>query len=364
MVPALMGSYEESPPSLVDLAVRDRRWCQGNLQHAAVLPAHGLHWISRLHLLMGIGSYITAPLWLMFLVASILISVQARFIRPDYFPAGRSLFPVWPVIDPVRAMWVFGGTMALLLAPKLLSYLVLLVQSAARRGCGGWLRAFLSMVIETVIAGLIAPVAMLTQSGHVVSILFGRDAGWQPQRRDDGGIPFNETTQRYWRHTCLGLLFGGTAWLVSPYLALWMSPVVLGLALAIPLAAFTAATAPGRALRGLGLLRIPEEVQPPAALAQAGSLYRDLKATEELGESALDRLVGDPILAGAHRHMLPPPRRRGQDPIDVSLLIALAHIDEADTAAAAWNVMNREERVAALSSAEAFDRLLALAPRG
>jgi membrane glycosyltransferase len=42
---------------------------------------------------MGIGSYITAPLWLTFLAASVLISVQARFVRPDYFPAGRSLFP-------------------------------------------------------------------------------------------------------------------------------------------------------------------------------------------------------------------------------------------------------------------------------
>ena len=68
MVPALPGSYEECPPSLTDLAIRDRRWCQGNLQHAAVLPARGLHWISRLHLLTGIGSYITAPLWLLFLL--------------------------------------------------------------------------------------------------------------------------------------------------------------------------------------------------------------------------------------------------------------------------------------------------------
>jgi membrane glycosyltransferase len=364
MVPALTGSYEESPPSLVDLAVRDRRWCQGNLQHAAALPGRGLHWISRLHLLMGIGSYITAPLWLMFLVASILISVQARFIRPDYFPAGRSLFPVWPVIDPVRAMWVFGGTMAILLVPKLLSFIALLVRPEVRRGCGGGLRAFLSLLIETVIAGLMAPVTMLTQSGHVVAILFGRDAGWQPQRRDDGGMPFNQVAQLYWRHTCVGLLFGGTAWLVSPYLALWMSPVVLGLALAIPLAAFTAAIAPGSALRRLGLLRIPEEVRPPAALAQAGFLYRELKAKEELGESALARLARAPILAEAHRHMLPPPRRRGQDPIDVPLLIARAYLDEADTAAAAWNAMSREERVAALSSTEALDQILALALRG
>jgi membrane glycosyltransferase len=27
------GSYEEYPPTIVDHALRDRRWMQGNLQH-------------------------------------------------------------------------------------------------------------------------------------------------------------------------------------------------------------------------------------------------------------------------------------------------------------------------------------------
>jgi membrane glycosyltransferase len=360
MIPTLIGSYEESPSSLADLAARDRRWCQGNLQHAAVLSGRGLHWVSRLHLLMGIGSYITAPLWLMFLVASILISVQARFARPDYFPAGRSLFPAWPVIDPIRAMWVFAGTMAVLLAPKLLSYLALLARPEERRGCGGGGRALLSLLAETLIAGLIAPVAMLTQSAHVATILLGRDGGWQPQRRDDGAVPLDHVIRLYWRHTLLGLLLAGTAWLVSPYLALWMLPVVLGLALAIPLAAFTAAPGPGRAFRRLGLLRIPEEARPPDTLAKANTLHQELKAIEGLGESGLARLARDPVLAEEHRRMLPPQRRRGQDPIDVPLLIALTRIEEADTAAAAWTTMSQAERVAALGDARALDGLLAL----
>ena len=137
LVPALSGSYEAGPPDLLDLAVRDRRWCQGNLQHLLVLPTRGLHWISRLHLLTGIGSYITSPLWLLFMLAGILIAVQARFVPPDYFPAGRTLFPVWPVIDPVRAMWMFVATMGLLLMPKLLGCVAVLVRGPVRRGCGG-----------------------------------------------------------------------------------------------------------------------------------------------------------------------------------------------------------------------------------
>ncbi len=85
MLPMLGGSYEEVPLSLLDFAARDRRWCQGNLQHLAVVSARGLHWVSRLHFMVGIGAYLTAPLWLLFLLLGMLISLQARFVRPEYF---------------------------------------------------------------------------------------------------------------------------------------------------------------------------------------------------------------------------------------------------------------------------------------
>ena len=50
--------------------------------------------------------------------------------------------------------------------------------------------------------------------------------------------------------------------------------------------------------------------------------------------------------------MLPPARRKGQDPIDVPLLIALARIEEADSAAAAWTAMSWTERAAALGDVQ------------
>ncbi len=188
MLPEIEGSYEEGPPSLIDINVRDRRWCQGNLQHAAVLPGRGLHWISRMHLLMGIGAYVTAPLWLAFLLAGMVLSLEARFIVPEYFSGAPSLFPHWPVVDPVRSRWLFIATMGVLLGPKLLSTIAALVRPAERRRFGGGVRLLAGVVVETVLAGLIAPVAMLTQSAAVVSILLGRDSGWNPQRREDGGI--------------------------------------------------------------------------------------------------------------------------------------------------------------------------------
>ena len=358
MLPALRGSYEESPPSLTDLAIRDRRWCQGNLQHAAILPTRGLYAISRLHLLTGIGSYITAPLWLLFLLTGIAISLQARFIPPDYFPAGKSLFPQWPVIDPVRAMWVFGGTMALLLIPKLLGAFALLLNGPDRRGCGGVIRLLVSMLLETFIAGLLAPVVMLTQSIDVAAILLGRDSGWNAQRRDDGSVPWRDTMRAYRRHTLLGLALGAIAWAVSPYLALWMLPVVLGLALAVPLAAWTGQRGAGLALRRLGLLRIPEELAPPPVLVRAGALQRELAGTPAAG---LARLLNDPALLAAHRAMLPPPRRPRIDPPDVPLLVGRTKLAEADCLDEGWAVLTPAERAACLSDADALGQLETLA---
>jgi membrane glycosyltransferase len=358
MVPALAGSYEEGPPSLIDLAVRDRRWCQGNLQHIAVLPTRGLSWISRLHLLTGIGSYITAPLWLLFLLSGILIALQARFIRPDYFPSGKSLFPRWPVIDPVRAMWMFVGTMALLLAPKLLGAIAAMLRGTDRRGHGGVVRLLLGVMLETILTGLLAPVTMLSQSSAVCGILLGRDAGWQTQRRDDGSIPNRQIVRRFRSHTLLGLLLGGAAWAISLSLALWMLPVVLGLALAIPLAIITGQRGAGLALRRLGLLRIPEEIAPPDVLARTGDLAHAAQA-----DASVARLFHDPALLAAHRAMLPPPRRPRIDPIDAALLVGREKLAEALSFETAWSALTHAERLAVLSDDPCLTRLAALSAR-
>ncbi len=365
MVPGLAGSYEESPPSLTDIAIRDRRWCQGNLQHAGVLPARGLHWVSRLHLLMGIGSYVTSPLWLIFLLCGIAISLQSRFVRPAYFGATKSLFPQWPQVDPVLARFVFLVTMSILLAPKLLAWVAMLFDSEARRGAGGSLRALLSVLIETLIGGLIAPVAMLIQTMAVAGILAGRDSGWNAQRRGDGRVPLREVWRAYWLYALFGLVLAGIAWAVSPSLFLWMTPVLLGLTLAVPLAAVTAHRVPGQALRRMGLLRIPEEAAPPVILSRAQDLARALQAEAPVDPWRL--LLGDAALLAAHRAMLPPPRARGEGAIDADLVLGLARLDEASDLTAGLASLSTRERAAVLADARGVDRLSALlgpAPAG
>jgi membrane glycosyltransferase len=357
MVPALGGSFEESPPSATDVAIRDRRWCQGNLQHAGVIGARGLHWVSRLHLLMGIGSYVTSPLWLLFLLLGVAISLQARFVRPAYFGAGKSLFPQWPHVDPVRAKYVFLGTMVVLLAPKLLAFLLLLLDTKLRRGCGGAVRAFVSVLLETLVGGLLAPVFMMVQSGAVADILLGRDSGWNAQRRDDGGIPFRQIWARYARIALFGVALAAAAYAVSVPLFLWMLPVLVGLALAPLLAAGTASRRAGLALRRLGLLRIPEEVAPPAVLVAAEAP----PCHERVGEG-VGRLLDDPALLAAHVAMLPPPPNR-RAPVDAALVLGLAKVSRAERLGEALAALTAAEKAAVLGSAEGVAELVSLGGR-
>ena len=167
---------------------------------------------------------------------------------------------------------VFGFTMAILLAPKLFGALALLADRGGRRDCGGTVRILASVLVETILGGLLAPVAMLLQTGAVLSILAGRDSGWNAQRRDDGALPLREVWRSYRLITALGVALAATAYAVSLPLMLWMLPVLIGLVLAVPLVAWTASRAAGARFRSAGLLLVPTERAPPPVLVRAAAL--------------------------------------------------------------------------------------------
>ncbi len=101
-----------------------------------------------------------------------------------------------------------------------------------------------------------------------------------------------------------------------------MLPVVLGLALAIPLVLLT-----GRRSRS-GWLRTPEDVAPPPVVKRAASLLGEWETQVTPG---ITRLLSDRALLQAHLAMLPPPRRPRIDPIDPVLLQGRAKLEEAAT---------------------------------
>ncbi|WP_269291428.1 glucans biosynthesis glucosyltransferase MdoH [Vibrio cholerae] len=265
----LSGSFEECPPSIIDLAVRDRRWCQGNLQHSRIIGTKGLHWISRLHLTTGIMSYLSSPFWLLLILSGLLLALQAHFIRPEYFTEQFSLFPTWPVMDSARALQLFYITMGILFSPKIFGLLLLMFDGEMCRTLGGRLRVILSAVTEILLSALVAPIMMLIHCGAVVSILFGRDSGWAPQRRDDGSLPIKDLLYRHRWHMTAGVLLGYAAMLDSWTLLAWMSPALIGLWFSVPLSGITASYTIGAWFKQKRILATPEEIETPAIVLAA-----------------------------------------------------------------------------------------------
>jgi membrane glycosyltransferase len=348
MLPDLTGSYEESPPSLIDVAVRDRRWCQGNLQHSRILGAKGFVWSTRQHFATGIMGYLASPFWLMQLVVGILIVLQVSYARPEYFTQEFTLFPIWPRFDPERALNLFALTMAILLAPKLFGLLLTLFNTKLRRAGGGAIRLVLSAVIEVLFSAFFAPIMMLIQSGSVFQILLGRDTGWNPQRRDDGSIPLKDIVRRHRTHTALGLITGISAFLIATSLFAWMSPTIVGLVLAIPLSWASGQLALGLWLKRHKLLLTPEEGDPPAIALRANALQAEFAQAGFDDGDGLAALHADPALREAHQAMLPTgqPRRRGD--IEPDRAVAQAKLVDAETIEDATIWLKPKERMVVL----------------
>jgi membrane glycosyltransferase len=348
MLDDITGSYEESPPSLIDLAARDRRWCQGNLQHMRVITARGLHPATRQHFATGVFSYLASPLWLFQLLVGLTLALQAHYIRPEYFTDEFSLFPAWPLFDAERALALFAGTMAILLAPKIFGMTVVMRDPVARKACGGAVRLAVSTLLEILLSALLAPVMMLIQSGSVFEIILGRDSGWKPQRRDDGSIPWEDIVRRHRSHMVLGAVAGLAAYVMSPYLFAWMFPTIAGLLLAIPLSWASGQLAIGLWLRRRGLLLTPEESSPPQIATRANELTVDLAAEGTDEVDALALLHEDGEFRELHEAMLPPGHRAERGAFEQNKVMARAKLAEAGSLDEARAWLTTKERFIAL----------------
>lgn len=305
----LEGSYEECPGNLIDFAKRDRRWLQGNLQHAWLVTARGLHAANRLHLAMGILAYLASPLWLAFLVVS-------TFIAWRYMDTGLEPLPVDSFARYLRlgfhaqAMLLLLGTLGLLFLPKALAILDLGRRPGGAAGFGGWTHVIASAVAETMIFTLLAPVLMLFHSKFIVLTLAGRGVAWVAQRRGADGDPeWREAILTHAGHTITGLGWGALAFWINPAFAAWLAPILLGWITSIPVSLMTGQKATGDFVRRMKFFLTPEETSPPPELTR---LARNLDAcrrhTPPLPELAPDyglmQAVLDPYVNAVHLALL------------------------------------------------------------
>jgi membrane glycosyltransferase len=359
MLPGITGSYEESPPTLIDLAARDRRWCQGNLQHMRVLPAAGLAIASRQHLATGIMAYLASPLWLMQLCVGIVLVFQASYIKPEYFTSEFTLFPAFPRFDAERSLALFAVTMAILLAPKFFGLILSLLHKPTRNGCGGAPLLIISTLFETFMSALLAPIQMLIQTGHVTHFLFGFDTGWNPQRRDDGSMPISAIIRRHRSHVAMGLLTLIAGLLISPSLVAWMSPTIIGLVLAIFISWMTGKLSFGIALRRARILITPEEMHKPPVVRRANQFAKAL-ALPTAEADGLKSLYADHEFRAIHVAMLPsgPARRHGD--ISPEWALAEAKLLEATTIDEAIDWLKPVERMTIMLDAVLIAKLVEL----
>ena len=305
------GTYEEGPPTVIDNAKRDRRWCQGNLQHTWLLTARGFHPINRLHLLFGVLAYVSSPLWLLFLLLSTIhVLNRLKIPHPSILRPEDVTRLFGYMIEVPEALTLFLLTMLLLFLPKLISVLLAVQSQAEAEKFGGRLRLAVSALLEILISVLLAPVNMMFNSKFVIFTLLGQGISWITQRRGaSDNEDWREAILTHGGHTVFGLVWGISAFVLLPSFFWWLSPVIAGLIFSIPLSIFLSKAGVGRRARQIGLFLTPEETQPPYELRRLrqnlSECYRRLPPIEPLRDDyGLLQAVLDPYVNSMHVALL------------------------------------------------------------
>nr|WP_277618910.1 glucans biosynthesis glucosyltransferase MdoH [Sulfitobacter noctilucae] len=266
-LPRVSGSFEETPGTLIDYALRDRRWCRGNLQHLRLLGTRGLHPVSRFHMFHGAVSYLLSPAWFILLVIWALLGKSADTNVIRYFNEANPLFPDWPPAMSQIDSAVFLVIMyAMLLTPKIAAATIIAATPAATRIFGGH-RAFLSaFAVEVALSIAYAPVMMIQQTKAVLRATFTRSEPWSPQRRDATGYPLLALAKFHWVETLVGLLL--TMGLLAGLISLWLVPIAASLLCAVPLSALSSLKVANTARGGLAMNN-PQTLREPAIVGRA-----------------------------------------------------------------------------------------------
>lgn len=257
----LEGSYEEAPQGLIENAQRDRRWCQGNLQHSMVVFAKGLRGLSRVHLLLGIMGYLAGPLWLAFLLTF-------NWMRWSHEHSDLSVITVesftkyLTVSGTAEAFLIFVICMAVLLLPKVLALVDLALDGERRRAFGGLARATGGVVGETLFSTLHAPMQMLWHTRFVITIVLGMGVNWGMQKRTADGTAWGSAAARHWGHVLVGVVWGALVWSLDQTMFWWFAPVLAGMVLSIPISVWTSRSSWGGYARKFGFFLTPEETAP------------------------------------------------------------------------------------------------------
>jgi len=305
----LEGSYEEAPQALIENAQRERRWCQGNLQHTLVLFAKGLRGVSRMHLILGIFGYVASPLWLAFLITFDWIYCAQKITGLSDISVPAYNYYLKGLSPTAHAFLIFVICMAVIMLPKFLSLIDLARDWPRRKAFGGLLNAAGGVIGETIFSTLHAPLLMLWHTRFVLTNVAGISVGWTTQKRSADGTDWLYAMQRHWGHTLIGVAWGWFTWKLDPGLFWWFTPVLAGMVFSVPLSVLTSRRNLGTHAKSLGLFLTPEETRPPMELVSLRSQMKIHELTEDESPSfrvhaGLAAAVLDPYVNAIHVSLL------------------------------------------------------------
>jgi membrane glycosyltransferase len=245
------GSWEENPPTMLDFAKRDVRWCQGNMQYVKLLDLPGLRPMSRFQLVWAVLMFLGLPAWTLMLATLPLSAAEAQATAA--FPAAL-------------AIGLYVAFFAMYLSPKIAGLIDAVLTKGGVASFGGPVRFAVSAVLELVFSFLQGAISSFRTTVFMVGLAFGKSVVWGGQSRDAYGISWATAAQNLWPQTLFGLVLCTLTWWVSPAAFWWSLPLTAGYLLSIPFAVVTASPALGRWFQRLGLAAIPEDLQLPAEL--------------------------------------------------------------------------------------------------
>ncbi len=249
VLPVENGSWEENPPTMLDFAQRDTRWCQGNMQYTKLLDTPDLFPMSRFQLVWAILMFIGIPAWTLMIALLPLAAWQNQ---------GNSDFPTG------LAASLYVLFFAMYLSPKIAGLIDAVMTKGGVARYGGPVRFVASAALELVFSFLQGAISTIRTTIFMIGLAFGKSVVWGGQSRDAYGISWRTAAQNLWPQTLFGVVVCGLLWLIAPAVFWWSLPLTLGYLVAIPFAVVTAAPELGRWFQRVGLAGIPEDFETPA----------------------------------------------------------------------------------------------------
>jgi membrane glycosyltransferase len=245
VVPVEGGSYEDNPPSFLEFAKRDARWCLGNLQYLRCLFWPGLHFMSRIQIAHAIIMYLGSAAATLGLGLALALAAAGGLEN-----ASR----VAPLI-------VFALIYLLSLMPKLAGLLGVLLAKGGAARYGGVARLLAGAAMEILFSSILSVIMAVRSALFMASLSFGRTVAWGGQVRDARNVTWRSAAAAFWPET----LLGGTLLAVAIAVVPGISVAVLfgaALALSIPFAVFTSSRWLNDFLSRNRICGIPEEFEP------------------------------------------------------------------------------------------------------